>query len=225
MTPRDSWHAAPGDWSGKATDGDQSERVRLFAEAVLGKSIPPAPDSAAGLARQRELDEFVRAVRGEPRRSFSDQELDEFVRAIREGNYDPAKHPRGAFPQNTGWYSPTGGSGGGGTVVTITYKPGSPATAAVPSANGKPGKPAKPAVPPSTEIAFGGSASNSGTSAGAGAGASNSAADLGLASIGSVYTAINDYHVGCTVRIGLNQLQNKLNTPSAAKTSGTGWPT
>jgi len=110
-------------------------------------------------------------------------------------------------------------SGGGGTVVTITYKPGSPATAAVPSANGKPGKPAKPAVPPSTEIAFGGSASNSGTSAGAGAGASNSAADLGLASIGSVYTAINDYHVGCTVRIGLNQLQNKLNTPSAAKTT------
>ena len=33
---------------------------------------------------------------------------------LREGSWEPAKHPRGAFPQNRGWWSPTGDASGGG---------------------------------------------------------------------------------------------------------------
>ncbi len=31
-----------------------------------------------------------------------------------EAQWDPSKHPHGAFPQNRGWWSPTGGAGGSG---------------------------------------------------------------------------------------------------------------
>jgi hypothetical protein len=42
------------------------------------------------------------------------QELEEWLDAIaplREGGWDSAKHPRGGFRENPGWFSPTGGSG------------------------------------------------------------------------------------------------------------------
>lgn len=35
--------------------------------------------------------------------------------AVREDNWDPAKHPRGAFPENPGWFSPVAGASSAST--------------------------------------------------------------------------------------------------------------
>jgi hypothetical protein len=59
--------------------------------------------------------EFARAVFGiSLRDAAAEQKLNEFAAAITsvsEGSWDSAKHPRGAFPQNRGWWSPSGGTG------------------------------------------------------------------------------------------------------------------
>ncbi len=39
---------------------------------------------------------------------------------VQEADWDPAKHPRGSFPQNPGWFSPTGGSSGTNATTTRT---------------------------------------------------------------------------------------------------------
>lgn len=41
------------------------------------------------------------------------QRAEQFTEMLLEGDWDPSQHPRGAFPQNHGWWSPTSGSGGG----------------------------------------------------------------------------------------------------------------
>ena len=43
----------------------------------------------------------------------SQRRAERSAEAVLEGTWDPSKHPRGAFPQNRGWWSPTGGSGAG----------------------------------------------------------------------------------------------------------------
>lgn len=57
---------------------------------------------------------FAQALLGNPVPNYSEQEHLEWVAEItgvREGSWDPAKHPKGGFPQNRGWFSRASGSG------------------------------------------------------------------------------------------------------------------
>ena len=75
--------------------------------------------------RERELREFVQQMTGEKQdpdwptlreraaETPAERDLREFVEhitGVHEYHWDPAEHPRGAFSQNRGWFSPTGGS-------------------------------------------------------------------------------------------------------------------
>ncbi len=50
-------------------------------------------------------------VRQETEEREAWQRAEQYAERLREGSWDPSKHPRGAFPQNRGWWSPTAGSG------------------------------------------------------------------------------------------------------------------
>ena len=43
---------------------------------------------------------------------------EQFAEQLLEGSWDPSKHPKGAFPQNRGWWSPTGGASSEGPAAT-----------------------------------------------------------------------------------------------------------
>jgi hypothetical protein len=52
------------------------------------------------------------------------------ISTVHEAQWDAAQHPRGGYPQNRGWFSPTGGSGGGqpplgaaAPIRTASYRP------------------------------------------------------------------------------------------------------
>jgi hypothetical protein len=83
----------------------------------------PWPDESIDRSSPDETWLFAPALRGIPEKSAllalgcpaAQQELLEWVRAISteaEARWDPAKHPRGAFPQNRGWFSTTPGASG-----------------------------------------------------------------------------------------------------------------
>lgn len=97
------------------TELTESER---FAQELLGT---PARDPQS----QQELAAFVSEICAD-RRSESRAAVDQEALAaselaqsewladistVHEAQWDPAKHPRGAFPENRGWFSPTPGSG------------------------------------------------------------------------------------------------------------------
>ena len=90
-----------------------SEDVRRFAQQVKGAVQPP---QGAGWR-------FAQQVLGSPASCSSEQEesiaMEESPTqvlgedsALHEGTWDPAKHPRGGFSQNRGWFSLTAGTGG-----------------------------------------------------------------------------------------------------------------
>jgi hypothetical protein len=84
--------------------GTQAYEAWLFAQKLLGVDVSRLHKPTASEVRE--------------------QERLEFVRAITEGTWDPAKHPRGAFPQNRGWFSPTWGPQGAKTAAaTATPEP------------------------------------------------------------------------------------------------------
>ncbi len=87
------------DWS----DAD----VEALVEAITGRAMP-------------------RPIRAEKQDIVSLQ-VREAVRAIgrwRAIHWDPAKHPRGAIPQNRGWFSPTRGAAApSARGVNATYRP------------------------------------------------------------------------------------------------------
>lgn len=115
--------------------------------------------------------------------------------------------PTGATSTTTG-ASTTGSA----AVVNITFNP---------ATLGTPGTPAKPGTPPtpaSITLSIGG-APAAGITKGANIDSNGSAADLKTASIGTIYSAIDNYHNGCSIRVGLNQLANKLNTGTPVKKS------
>lgn len=109
----------------------------LFAQAVLGNPVCQSSVRPHDADPQRELLEWVRAIRPaddrvcggtKPSREHNspvqpdsvgetlwEQEHRRWLRdvlALREADWDPAEHPRGAFPQNRGWFSPKGGTSG-----------------------------------------------------------------------------------------------------------------
>ena len=75
---------------------DRSRSRSQPAPAFVGKVAPPAPAPVTETAHEGELREWVEAI------------------TVREFSWDPAKHPRGGFPENTGMFSPAGGSGAAG---------------------------------------------------------------------------------------------------------------
>ena len=116
----------------------------------------------------------------------------------------------------------------GSTTITVSYVPATAAVPAVaaepavppsPARAGVPAKPGKPAVaaraatpakPASTVISIGGV---SPTTTASSVSKDTAKADLASASLGTIYSAVLAYHSGCAVRVGLNQLHNKLNSP------------
>jgi hypothetical protein len=60
-------------------------------------------------------------LREEAESRESQQRVERLAEALLEGTWDPSKHPKGAFPQNRGWWSPTGGSG---AMQTLADGPG-----------------------------------------------------------------------------------------------------
>lgn len=89
MEPRRG--AAP-DWPPDDKNVSSSSREAWqFAQALLGRSVPESSGSATDQAAEQELFEWLADVT-----------------TLFEDGWDPTKHPRGAFPQNRGWFSPTG---------------------------------------------------------------------------------------------------------------------
>jgi hypothetical protein len=114
---------APGEIPGPYVESTLERETREFVEEITGipcecKSQVLRIESTA----ERELREFVEQITGERSDSntwpvqyetVAERDLREFVEditGVREGAWDPAKHPRGAFAQNRGWFSPTGNS-------------------------------------------------------------------------------------------------------------------
>jgi len=89
-------------------------------EWVASITTPSWPRSARETPDE-ELLEWVAAITtpswGSPARENLSPEYLEWIAAITgvdEGQWDPAKHPRGGYPQNRGWWSPGGGGGNSG---------------------------------------------------------------------------------------------------------------
>jgi hypothetical protein len=112
---------------GGAVGEPQRSEAWLFAQALLGNHVPSISaaeaDAKVKATAKRERMEWLAAISTEHARqlrgqlraeeaSLEKQELLEWVFAIttvNEAEWDASKHPRGAFPQNRGWFSPTGG--------------------------------------------------------------------------------------------------------------------
>ncbi len=111
-----------------------SSSTREFAQALLGKVVPSAAGTQDHARHKREQLEWLAAISTEHERRLRrlvQEESDARARherlewlstisTVHEADWDPAKHPRGAFPQNRGWFSPTGGSGGTRSAPTHT---------------------------------------------------------------------------------------------------------
>jgi hypothetical protein len=104
--------------------GGEQDDARQFAEALLGREITKVPHAGAGTI-SRDLLEWLADISPEHELRLKDvlreeaeakkheersDALMDFVAAI-EGTWDASKHPRGAFSQNRGWFSPTAGAG------------------------------------------------------------------------------------------------------------------
>jgi hypothetical protein len=82
--------------------------------------------------RQRELLEWLACISQEHeyqlhallRAEAEERERQQYVQqpgnTLLERTWDPSKHPKGAFPQNRGWWSPTTGTGGKAGVQAIS---------------------------------------------------------------------------------------------------------
>jgi len=92
----------------------------------LLRARQPQGPIAAGASPRSEVQQFAEALLGHPVSDVEHrQELLEFVAAIttmHEADWDAAKHPRGSYPQNRGWFSPADGTSGeaGGAASTLT---------------------------------------------------------------------------------------------------------
>ncbi len=140
-TPSESWlfaqsflgNPVPSADAG-AAEADRQRELLDFVSSIKGR---PVPGSTLYDQHQRELLDFVAGMTGQavPGSTFHD-EVVQFAKDLRgeeavdervneqsssagtniDETWDPAKHPRGSFPQNRGWFSPVGGGsiGGGG---------------------------------------------------------------------------------------------------------------
>ena len=120
------------------------ERLAQFSTSHA-KALRSLQTAEAGARRDRQLLEWAAQISTQAEdklRALQRKEAEErdawggaeqFVATLLEGNWDPSKHPRGAFPQNRGWWSPRGGSGSARTaeipstpVQTASFQAGQP---------------------------------------------------------------------------------------------------
>lgn len=85
---------------------DEAEARRQREQLEWLAKISPVHESE--LRRLQAAEAEIREVQEYAQRLYEETTL-------LEGQWDPAKHPRGAFSQNAGWFSPSSGSGGGAT--------------------------------------------------------------------------------------------------------------
>lgn len=111
-----------------SAQGDEraSSSAWRFAQTLLGNPIPSADAAGARRRAERERLEWLASISTEHESQLrallneeasqhdGRQELAEFVESLTgvACEWDASKHPRGAFSQNPGWFSPTSGSGG-----------------------------------------------------------------------------------------------------------------
>jgi len=93
MEVRLSRDISPQDCAGRMNSPPPDE-VWLFAQALLGNSVPTPTEPMPHVMADHDYAEWIAAI----------------APAL-EGRWDAAKHPRGGFSQNRGWFSPTTGSG------------------------------------------------------------------------------------------------------------------
>lgn len=86
-------YVAPGRRPRSPVSDSPPSEAWLFAQAVLGQPVGPSAAQAEAEMAAWEHRQWLAAVA-----------------PMLEGRWDPAKHPRGAYPQNRGWFSPTQGS-------------------------------------------------------------------------------------------------------------------
>ena len=100
----------------------RNDRDKLVAQSLLAQATAAESSISEGdvsrerlvwLAQistrhERQLQQLLRAEADAREQQARAESLAEFLHAI-EGTWDPSKHPRGAFSQNRGWFSPTGG--------------------------------------------------------------------------------------------------------------------
>jgi hypothetical protein len=103
-----------------------SEGAREFAQAILGRPVPSRNPEVRAREKLAQLEwlatfsprheEELRRLRREEAQAREKQEHLAWlasISAVSEAEWDPAKHPRGGFAQNRGWFSTTSGAGGG----------------------------------------------------------------------------------------------------------------
>ena len=146
--------------AGDGSDGSPPTEAWLFAQAILGKTVPRivSPEAKARANREelerlaeyssrhaeelrrlqateaearhdRELlewaaqistraEEKLRALqRKEAQERAGWRRAEQFAELLLEGSWDSSQHPRGGYPQNRGWWSPAGESGGAPTTL------------------------------------------------------------------------------------------------------------
>jgi hypothetical protein len=102
---------------------EELERLAQFSSRHA-EELRRLQSAEADARRQRELLEWAapfstecenklrKLLREEAEAREGWRRAEQFTETLLEGNWDPSKHPQGAFPENRGWWSPTGGSGG-----------------------------------------------------------------------------------------------------------------
>jgi hypothetical protein len=103
-----------------------SESTREFAQAILGRPVPSRNPEVIAREKLAQLEwlatfsprheEELRRLRREEAKAREKQEHLAWlasISAVNEAEWDPAKHPRGGFSQNRGWFSQTSGAGDG----------------------------------------------------------------------------------------------------------------
>jgi hypothetical protein len=101
----------------KCLESTASETA-AFVRELLGLPTPGINTSLTESADQRQLREFVTAITcdqtGEPITEAQQRQFLASISTAHESMWDPAKHPRGGYPDNPGQFSPSGAAVGSG---------------------------------------------------------------------------------------------------------------
>ncbi len=123
-------------WPGDIARESMRTDTWLFAQAILGDPVTNFRESEPHETAENELREWLEAITyPSPTAGFkgaSQQRHLEWLAEITSScasDWDSSKHPRGALPENPGWFSPTGGGASAekdsGTAAASLSPPGS----------------------------------------------------------------------------------------------------
>ncbi len=100
------------EWLAQISTRHEAELRRLRSEEAEARRNREQLEWLAQIStrHERELRNLRRAEADARQAAARSQAFLESL-GVQEAEWDPAKHPRGAFTQNPGWFSPTGGAG------------------------------------------------------------------------------------------------------------------